>query len=88
MFSSKLEAAKAVGQIVLSSCVSKVVHDVIAENVTTESFAQRAQVWVGTIALSAVATDRCWKHAENQIEKTATTIREFKAEQAAATEVQ
>lgn len=77
---SKLDAAKAVARIVLSSGVSKVVNDIIAENVTAETMPQRVQVWVGSIALSAVAVNTCWNYTEDQIDKSVETVRKFKEE--------
>lgn len=77
---SKLDAAKAVGRIILSSGVSKVVNDIIAENVATETLPQKVQVWVGAIALSAVAVNACWSYTEEQIDKSVDTVRKIKEE--------
>lgn len=77
---SKLDAAKAVVRVLLSSGVAKVVNDVIAENVTVETVPQKVQVWIGALALSAVAVNGCWNFTEEQIDKSVETIAKIKEE--------
>lgn len=67
---SKFEIAKKFAKWTVETAVcastSKVLHDVIDANVDAETRLDKAMIWIGSIAITGVATDQVWKQFEQK----------------------
>lgn len=80
--------AKYAAKLAVTSSVSKTVHDVIDANVNPETRLDKAMIWIGGIAISAVVTDRTWEHIEDTIKGDGNATEETETETEVVTETE
>lgn len=62
-----IKVAKWTTKVVVSSSVSKVIHDVIDANVSAETRLDQAQIWLGSIVLATVTASASLDHLEEML---------------------
>lgn len=81
--------AKWTAKIGVTSSVSKTVHDVIDANVDPASRLDKAMIWLGSIAISGLVTERVWDNIETTLIKpTAEAIEETETKTEVTTETE
>lgn len=65
---NKLEIAKTAINIIAGAGVSKVAHDIIKNNTTTDTTADAAKVFAGSLVIGSMAADAASKHVSSKID--------------------
>lgn len=73
-YSDKILYTKLAAKIATTLGVSKVVHDIIQHNVTIETAADSAKVWVGSFVIGGMVTEQATEHVDRKIDGVVTWL--------------
>ena len=75
-----LPVAKLAGQVVAGLGVSKILSDVIKNNVRVVTTADAVKVWVGSFVLGSMIVEQATNHVERATDEAVAMLKSFKAE--------
>lgn len=78
--SNKLAIAKIAINFAAGAGVSKVVNDIIRNNVTIETTSDAAKVWIGSAVIGSMAADAGSKHVNAKVDMVTSWFEQRKAE--------